>query len=397
MSRLRPYFKWIATLTIIVHCSQSGSNELEPPDEIEEAIPEGAIKINYDRYVYIPIFFNDSIKANAMFDIGAPGLPLMDDSLAPMFKFKYEKGHFMTCYLLNGCVFAKLPKSELKTKIGDLEFLQKFAIYDLDKFECDIQIGAEKFREKVIELDLDQEYMLISDSISKIPEYSAEIIGGKHLKVQLTIVTQSGESYSGNYILDTGYPGMIMLFDKTEKNEIFNQIPDSAKIIAKNLDGRTDCLFKPAKIKIGNYELNEPIIKVFNLTKKGVKGLVGNRFFEMFNVKLDLLANKLYLTPKEQKIEQPFNKFHSGVGFQISDKDVDAKYIVSAVVSGRKAEKAGFKLGDMVLEINGVKTKDIELDTLKSLCKMPIGTKHNLLIKRGDSLFEKQLVLEKLY
>jgi predicted aspartyl protease len=363
-----------------------------------DTIPKGAIKLEYDQYIYIPIFLNDSIKAKAMFDTGAPGLPLMNDSLAPLFNFNYEKGHYMSCFLLDGCMMCRLPKHKLKTKIGDFNYMQKYAVCDIRKFECDILLGIREIDKIVIEIDLEKKYLNFIDSLKKKSQYFADIVRQKHILVPLTIITQSGKAFSGNFILDTGYPGMIMLFDEPKKSEIISEIPDSSKIVAKYLSGYEETTFRPAKLKIGNYLFDEPVVDVSNISLKSkIKGLIGNNFIKKFNIKIDLKENKLYLSPKQKK-ETKNDIFHSGIiSINPLESKEGLKYEIAGIVIDRNADKAGFKLGDKIIEINGKLTRNIPIDTLKHYFKKPVGTTLELKIERENNVFMKSLVLEKLY
>lgn len=62
----------------------------------------------------------------------------------------------------------------------------------------------------------------------------------------------------------------------------------------------------------------------------------------------------------------------TGIGVVVSS--LEGRLIVSSVVSGSPAEKAGFKVGDILMSVNGVDISSMDIDKAVSLIRGKIGT-----------------------
>ncbi|MDR1998130.1 MAG: S41 family peptidase [Candidatus Margulisbacteria bacterium] len=71
----------------------------------------------------------------------------------------------------------------------------------------------------------------------------------------------------------------------------------------------------------------------------------------------------------------------AGIGIQIGMKD--SVLTVIAPIEDTPADRAGFKTGDRILEINGKSTEDMSLEQAVSLIRGPKGTKVTLLVLRN--------------
>lgn len=87
---------------------------------------------------------------------------------------------------------------------------------------------------------------------------------------------------------------------------------------------------------------------------------------------------------------------YGGIGALIRNKD--KKPIIAQPYKGFPADKAGLKAGDIILEIDGVSTNDIQIDKISEKLKGVPKTKVKLLVERPwtNEKFDKEIVREEI-
>ncbi|MDR2430657.1 MAG: S41 family peptidase [Candidatus Margulisbacteria bacterium] len=82
-----------------------------------------------------------------------------------------------------------------------------------------------------------------------------------------------------------------------------------------------------------------------------------------------------------EDMQTHLNGNFAGIGIQIGIKD--SVLTVIAPIEDTPADRAGFKTGDKILEINGKSTEDMSLEQAVSLIRGPKGTRVTLLVLRN--------------
>lgn len=102
-----------------------------------------------------------------------------------------------------------------------------------------------------------------------------------------------------------------------------------------------------------------------------------------------------FLDPQETKdFEEGLNGIYEGIGAEIGIKD-EILTIISPI-KGTPAETAGLLSEDKILEINGEPTKDMTLVQAVMKIRGEKGTTVKLKIKRGEDVFEKEIIRAKI-
>ncbi len=83
-------------------------------------------------------------------------------------------------------------------------------------------------------------------------------------------------------------------------------------------------------------------------------GLIGNDLLRRFNLILNYARSEIYLVPNGS-FNEPFDYSYSGVTIAL----IAGKIMVTDVMKDSPGEKAGFRVGDMVLEVNGDAGQDL--------------------------------------
>ena len=105
-------------------------------------------------------------------------------------------------------------------------------------------------------------------------------------------------------------------------------------------------------------------------------GLIGNDLLRRFNLILNYARSEIYLMPNGA-FDQPFDYSYNGVTIAL----VGGKIVVTDVMKDSPAEKAGFREGDVVLEVNGDARQDIQ--AYQNLLRT-IGPRVRVLVRREE-------------
>lgn len=81
-----------------------------------------------------------------------------------------------------------------------------------------------------------------------------------------------------------------------------------------------------------------------------------------------------------------------GIGVSVLDKD--GGVIIESVISGGSAEKAGIKVGDIIVQVNGVSTVDMSGIEITSLLKGQVGTEVEVKVSRNGQQLSFKITRE---
>ncbi len=88
----------------------------------------------------------------------------------------------------------------------------------------------------------------------------------------------------------------------------------------------------------------------------------------------------VYLTPEEYKNRQ--SKYLGFIGLGLKVKHLNDNYVIVSVIDKSPAFIAGLLVGDIILEIDGKKIKNLKIDQVEALLQGPENTKVNILVSR---------------
>ncbi|MFY0627682.1 MAG: aspartyl protease family protein [Reichenbachiella sp.] len=124
-----------------------------------------------------------------------------------------------------------------------------------------------------------------------------------------------------------------------------------------------------------------------------VSGIIGNEILNRFNLEFDLPAKMIYLE-KNKNFDAPFRVNCSGLDVQLS-KD-KKKVLIHQVFENGPGEKAGIKLNDELVSIDGKKAiADVNMAEIKDLLKED-GKTVELVVNRDGSEKTVSVVLKSI-
>lgn len=153
---------------------------------------------------------------------------------------------------------------------------------------------------------------------------------------------------------------------------------------AEGLGGKTEMRVTTVKeVRIGPYKFKNVPTYIFedayNITAYPyLAGLIGNDLLRRFNVTLNYAKKEIHLIPNTH-FYSPFDYAYTGLGIYA----IEGKITVEDVIPGSPAEKAGFKIGDIVVSVGSDFSNNIQ--AYKNLLQSSTQ-KHKVIISRNEEL-----------
>jgi predicted aspartyl protease len=283
-----------------------------------------------------------------------------------------------------------------------------FSVFNFDNFLSDYYdgiIGDEFLKDKILLLDFENEDFdfIQRATIKEYAELDSIPItfskGKPCIEASVTLINSS--IITGNFILDTGFQGFVMLWQHVAEAHIGeNAYLKKLTVEVKNANISGDMkmhAFVADSFKNKLFEVKKPIIAYEEYENPvAVKnpdtyqlGVIGNDLLSNYLIILDYPMRKMYFRPYKDIEQEEFYR----AGFEPGGNK-NMGLIVQALIYNSPADSAGIQIDDILLEANGVKATEANRPKIIKLLRTP-GTV-NLKLKRNDSIFEKQVPVKKL-
>jgi hypothetical protein len=276
--------------------------------------------------------------------------------------------------------------------IGDLEIDSlNFHVSDYDILSSvygdriDGIIGYSFFSRYIVKIDYDSSQMYVyTKGNFKYPR------GGHMLKPALVNLPVQGamlrdsRQLDARFYFDTG-AGLCLLLnaDFIRDSSILNTDKKPLPTQAQGMGGKANMEITTMKeLKLGPYRFRNIPVYIFedeyNVTSYPyLAGLIGNDVLRRFNLILNYEKKILYLTPNSH-FRDPFDYSYTGLGLYW----IEGEIRVGDVMKDSPAEKAGFKLDDVVIGVNDNMSQNLQL--YKSMLQNT-GDRIKVLVNRPDS------------
>jgi hypothetical protein len=201
---------------------------------------------------------------------------------------------------------------------------------------------------------------------------------------------------NARFYFDTG-AGLCLLLsaDFAKDSALLNSKKKPLPTQAQGLGGKTDMMLTTIKeLKIGPYKFRNVPTFIFedeyNVTSYPyLGGLIGNDILRRFNVYLNYERRDFYLIPNSH-YRDPFDYSYTGLGLYW----IDGQIVVGDVMKGSPAEKAGFKVDDVIIALNN--NFSLNLQAYKNMLQN-IGEKIRVIVKRPTGLTELGLKIRSIF
>lgn len=218
--------------------------------------------------------------------------------------------------------------------------------------------------------------------------------------INLTIKDNSGNIFSVKLLVDTGASHAVWL-DKNSLPDM--KIPEGSKqtYLGSGLNGdvygyqgRLHTLDINGNILndvIASFPDSSSISKSIGLNIRN--GSIGSEILKRFNLIIDYPNQKISLKPNSN-YKNDFSQNLSGMEI-IAPYPKLKIFVVEGIRKDSPADRAGLTKGDVIQEINGSKTKDIEMSDIYEILQNQPGRKINISYMRDGELISTSLRLEK--
>lgn len=309
--------------------------------------------------------FTDSL--NFVFDTGSGGISL-DSSTADYYKLKLVPSDRIVRGIagIRNVSFAnnhtlRMPGvsvPNLDFHINDYEVLSSAYGIRIDGI-----MGYSFLRRFIVAIDYDEQVIKVY-----VPGTYKYPRGGYLLKPQFSTLpmqvagVRDHSNVSGKFYLDTG-AGLCLLLndDFAEDSTIFKKKRHMYLTQAEGLGGKTDMQLSVVReLRIGPYRFRNVPTYIFsddyNVTNYPVLGgLIGNDILRRFNVVFNYPMQEIYIKPNKHYLDS-FDYSYTGLGIYL----INGAITVTDIIQGSPAEKAGFKVGDIVLGVEGNFSNNIQ-------------------------------------
>jgi hypothetical protein len=207
------------------------------------------------------------------------------------------------------------------------------------------------------------------------------------------------DPYSTRYYFDMGAGLCLMLSNRfvTDSCLFCGPRQRKHKFIQTEAQGLTGKISMTQTVvqglKVGPYYFRKVPTYLFddvsNVTAyPSLGGLIGNDLLRRFNVTLNYPQKQIYLKPNKH-FSEPFDYSYTGLVMYF----IDGRVLVTEVMHGSPAEKAGFEPGDIIVAVNRDFSNNIQ--RFRELLKAT-GTKVQIIINRDGELKEMRLPIKSI-
>ncbi len=160
----------------------------------------------------------------------------------------------------------------------------------------------------------------------------------------------------------------------------------------------TSCFARLKSLGFNRFRVEEPPVRVLTGQKSGVfaeanaPGLMGSDILRRFVVTVDFPHEQLLLAPNPEFKPEPYEYTTIGIQFQ----RIGSAYFVASVWEDSPAQRAGVRVGDEIVELQGHAAAGLSGSALHDLLHGPPASKVRLTLRRGDKVLAFNLKRRKL-
>ena len=263
-------------------------------------------------------------------------------------------------------------------KLGHIEFTDAVAIvFDhqrfglLECFDFDGFIGGALLKHCIVQIDLAQKIIILTDS-----EANLDLTGASKSRIKL-------DRHSRPFVqLDFGNAGTISaLFDSGSHNflplcsDSYEKLnaKGAAHVLNEGYGSISSGLFGPGKqgvenrVEIGDLFFGKAMIKdiITTVSEHKTQNLVGMGLADYGVITVDYLHKKFYFSPHADS-----QTFQEAPFFGFNAQLIDGLYTVSAVYKNTEAERLGLRNGYQITKINDFDLSDHQMN---SICELVLS------------------------
>ncbi len=367
----------------------------------------------YNNLVVVPVVLNGALPLKFILDTGVRTAILTQKTFTDILNLSYSRKYTISgpggeqlidAYITNN-VSLELPgvtgRGHALLVLGE-DYLELRNYLGTDVHGI---LGYELFSRFIVKIDYDKKLLtlVVPQRFKERRRYEAIPIKIEDTKPYVTtsLVLANGTQLTGKLLVDSGASHGLMLEPSSDTRI---RVPDStvSSIIGRGLGGEiTGKVGRIRLLKLGSYDLKQVIASFpdpnsyFDSLKLGAtqrNGSIGGEVLSRFTV--------IFNFPKEQMYIKKNSAFKKKFHYNLSGLTIKAKgsrLNVFEVMEVRKksvADRAGMLEGDLIVSINGINTKALDLNTINGFFNNKPGKKINLVLDRKGQPLKVSFELE---
>jgi predicted aspartyl protease len=227
-------------------------------------------------------------------------------------------------------------------------------------------------------------------------------IDGGHCAIRALSVLANGDTLAGQFLLDTGLRGSLVFNTPfvNQHNLLERLAPTVYTTTGGGLGGQVKThVGRLDNFIFGGFALGGIPVSM-SQDKRGAlagdydAGIIGSAVLQRFLVVFDYAGERLILYPSDfDGGRLDFDK--SGM-FLVSNADNRSVYRIVDIVDGSPGDKAGLKIGDIIMQIDGRPASQVSLEEARRLFRKEEGTRIPMTVERGGRAISTEIVLRKV-
>jgi hypothetical protein len=215
-----------------------------------------------------------------------------------------------------------------------------------------------------------------------------------------TVTMNNGESLNARLLVDSGASHGLML-EPTSDSVIVVPEKQVSTVIGRGIGGEiTGKVGRIKQLKLGPFKLDEPIanfpdpnsyIDSLKLGTTFRNGSLGGEVLSRFTTVYDFSTGSLYLK-KNASLKKKYYYNLSGLTIKAKGAHLNV-FEVDDVRRNTSAQNADVRVGDLILTINGLPLKPLDLNVVNGLLNSKPGKKIKLEINRNGQKLRREFVL----
>jgi len=337
--------------------------------------------------IVVPITINKTLKLKFIVDTGATNPILTESLFAEIIGLDFDRTINISGPGLQDSILAYVA-NEVKMQLPYNVIGNYMSLLVLEKDYIQLKknlgedifgiIGYDIFSRFVVRVDYDkQELTLIDPSVFEPPKRGKFV--ELPLKIERTkpyleaVVTQGSEKDTLKFMIDTGASHALLL--DIHNSDVLHY-PDTTILAALGhglggiIPGR---IGRFNMVNIDKFYLNNVLVSIpfegaySNIIKRGSRnGTIGGNILSHFEVIFDYTNEKIYIREGD-RFREPFEYDMSGMTLSVFEEP--ERLVITEIIPGGPAEKAGLEVGMEIKRVNSRNLKNSSLSAIYGLLR----------------------------
>ncbi len=406
------FFATIAVFPIGLPCSAKQLSQESQATKITDTSKAVSIPIHLNTaHIFVDVMVNGKGPYSFALDTGAP-YSAIDSRAAKQTKLK------LTGSVDAGGSGEKVRKAQFANNVnlglpGVNLANQTMVALSLEDFEpilgrkIDGILGIDLFLNFVVEIDYAASRLRVYDNETFRYDGRGKSVPvsvqSRRCRAKATVVFPGRKPLEGNFVIDTGANISVRL------NQPYVVEHDLTKSLTKSIESKdgygiggrsTSIIGRVESFEFGGLKFKQPVIHL-SQAKKGaganaaVAGIIGGGLLKRCNVVFDFKRKRMILRPNPD-FDSPYEFDMLGLRWKTGGRGDFKSFSVSGVLEDSAAFQAGIQVDDKLVEVNGIKPKQLSIPRLRKLARVHNGV-FRITVKRGDKTIKREIKLTRKF